>query len=64
MVYLDAAVPEVHYATVEVFPTKGMRVTGQVGSVLMAQLTPSTAKTHKDDRGWYERHCVLGDGSL
>ena len=50
----DAAAPEVHYATVEVFPTRGMRVTGEVSSVLVAQLTTTTAKTHKDERGWYE----------
>lgn len=48
----EAAVPEVHYATVEVFASRGMRVTGEVGSVLIAQLTTTTAKTHKDDRGW------------
>ena len=48
----DATVPEVHYSTVEVFPNKGMRVTGHVGSVLIAQLTPTTAKTQNDDRGW------------
>ena len=48
----DATVPEVHYSTVEVFTNRGMRVTGQVGSVLIAQLTATTAKTHKDDRGW------------
>ena len=45
-------VPEVHYATVDMFPSRGMKVTGQVGSVLLAQLTTSSAKIHKDDRGW------------
>ena len=48
----DAMVPEVHYATVEVFPNRGMRVTGEVSSVLLAQLTTRTSKTLKDDRGW------------
>ena len=52
VVYTEAAVPEVHYATVEMFANRAMRVTGQVGSVLTAQLTSTTAKTHKDDRGW------------
>ena len=55
----DAAAPEVHYATVEVFPTRGMRVTGEVSSVLVAQLTTTTAKTHKDERGWYETFLTL-----
>ena len=52
VIIADATVPEVHYSTVEVFPNKGMRVTGHVGSVLIAQLTPTTAKTKNDDRGW------------
>lgn len=51
-VWSDAAAPEVHYATVDMYPSKGMRVTGQVGSVLLAQLTATAAKTNKDDRGW------------
>jgi hypothetical protein len=49
----DAASPEVHYATVEVFPTRGIRITGEVSSVLIAQLTTTTAKTTKDERGWF-----------
>ena len=52
VIIADATVPEVHYSTAEVFPNKGMRVTGHVGSVLIAQLTPTTAKTQNDDRGW------------
>lgn len=49
----DPKAPEVHYATVEVFPGRGMRVSGEVSSVLIAQLTTSTAKTFSDDRGWF-----------
>ena len=45
--------PDVKYATVELFINKGIRVNGDIGTVLTAQLTPGNAKAHVDDRGWY-----------
>lgn len=45
--------PEVRYATVEVFVNKGVRVNGEIGPVLTAQLATPTSKTSTDDRGWY-----------
>ena len=44
--------PDIRYATVEVFVNKGLRVNGNLGSVLMAQLVTSTSKKVTDERGW------------
>jgi hypothetical protein len=38
---------------VELFVNKGLRVNGNLGSVLLAQLVTSTSKKSTDDRGWY-----------
>ena len=52
----DAQIPSVRYVTVEVFLNKGIRVSGDVGPVLTAQLNPNaghgTVKTHSDEKGW------------
>ena len=43
------------YATAEVFLNKGVRINGDVGTVLSSQLITPTSKTTTDERGWYSR---------
>ena len=42
----------VRYATAEVFLGKGIRISGDVGTVLSSQLTTPTSKTSTDEKGW------------
>ena len=57
--HIESILPEVRYATVEVFLNRGLRVNGDIGSVLTAQLSSGTTKTHVDERGWYDYHSNL-----
>ena len=54
--HTESVLPEVHYATVEVFLNRGLRVNGDIGPVLTAQLSSGITKTHVDERGWYGYH--------
>ena len=49
----ESVLPEVRYATVEVFINRGLRVNGDIGPVLTAQLSSGNTKTHVDERGWF-----------
>ena len=42
----------VRYATAEVILNKGVRINGEVGTVLSSQLITPTSKTTTDERGW------------
>ena len=44
-------VPEIRYATVDVFVNKGIRVNGDIGTVLGTQLCSPSSKKVSDDRG-------------
>ncbi|XP_064396957.1 src kinase-associated phosphoprotein 2-A-like [Halichondria panicea] len=46
-------IPDVRYATVDVFVNRGIRVNGEIGTVLQSQLTTPTSKAITDDRGWF-----------
>jgi len=48
----DVVEHSLRYATVEVFLNKGVRIFGEVGTVLSSQLTIPTSKTSTDDKGW------------
>ena len=57
--HTESILPEVRYATVEVFLNRGLRVNGDIGPVLTAQLNSGITKTHVDERGWYGYHSNL-----
>ncbi len=48
----DPDIPRLRYATAEVFLNKGVRINGDVGTVLSNQLITPTSKTSTDERGW------------
>ena len=48
----DTVDHSLRYATVEVFLNKGVRIYGEVGTVLSEQLTIPTSKKLTDEKGW------------
>ncbi len=48
----DAVVHSIRYATAEVYLNKGVRVCGEVGTVLADQLKSHSSKTLEDEKGW------------
>ncbi len=48
----EPVIGSVRYATAEVFLNKGVRINGDVGTVLSASLTTLNSKTIVDERGW------------
>ena len=49
---LEPSIPNVRYATAEIFFNKGVRINGDIGTVLSAQLFTPNSRTVTDERGW------------
>ena len=58
--HIGPQMPDVRYTTVEVFVNRGIRINGEISTVLQAQLTPPNCKTVSDERGWYVHNNVEG----
>ena len=53
--HTESQLPDVKYATIEVFLNRGLRVNGDIGPALAAQLssTSGNTKNHSDEKGWF-----------
>ena len=52
IIFLEVVDYSLRYATAEVYLNKGVRIHGEVGTVLSTQLTTPTSKTSTDEKGW------------